>query len=485
MRQYESSTSILTNDKMIYYLMNEDDALQDMANTIKEIKEILGLSSVTIVRLLLNHFRWDQYTLNDRYWEDPDRLFRILHLTNPNTSVKIDFNPQSPSSNVEQDPSLKSNNRELVTCSTCCVEKPRNEFYSLSCRHQHCLACWQSYLESKIVHSPDGKVISCPSNCNQIVDDEQIFRLLSNNDRLKKLFQKLSVNTYVETNRLTHWCPGNACSTIVKLQSALLDSAQMISCDTCKTSFCFQCLHQWHDPIQCSLLQKWEKKNRDESMTCEWIVANTKDCPNCHASIEKNGGCNHMTCRKPGCNFEFCWLCFNPWKDHASSQCNVYKDEDNDKNKLSARESLARYMHYFTRYQTHNQSLELEGKLSEQAEKRIYEMQTEAQSYTAQQAIYKAFNVLKECRCTLKYTYAFAYYLHRNNQAEVFEQNQADLERATEALSGYLEQEIDSDPNLSIKLMDKTRYCDQRRQILLKHCKEGYAEHYWAGLNPY
>jgi hypothetical protein len=41
----------------------------------------------------------------------------------------------------------------------------------------------------------------------------------------------------------------------------------------CKIIFCFQCLKQWHDPIQCSLLQKWEKKNRDESMTSEWIVA--------------------------------------------------------------------------------------------------------------------------------------------------------------------------------------------------------------------
>jgi hypothetical protein len=47
----------------------------------------------------------------------------------------------------------------------------------------------------------------------------------------------------------------------------------MIECDVCKTIFCFQCLKQWHDPIQCSLLLKWEKKNRDESMTGEWIVA--------------------------------------------------------------------------------------------------------------------------------------------------------------------------------------------------------------------
>ena len=142
-------------------------------------------------------------------------------------------------------------------------------------------------------------------------------------------------------------------------------------------------------------------------------------------------------------------------------------------------------MHYFTRYQTHNQSLELEGKLLEQVEKRKKEMQAGAMSYTEQQALQKAFDVLQQCRRTLKYTYPFAYYLTRNNQAEVFEQNQADLERATEALSGFLEQEIDAEQNIQLKLMDKTRYCDQRRQTLLNHCKEGYSEHYWEGLDPY
>jgi ariadne-1 len=178
-------------------------------------------------------------------------------------------------------------------------------------------------------------------------------------------------------------------------------------------------------------------------------------------------------------------LRLGPWKDHAARQCNVYPDGQKAKNELSARENLARYMHYFTRYQTHNQSLEFENKQSELMEQRIQEMQAESMSYTEQRAIYKAFDVLQECRRTLKYTYAFAYYLYRNNQAEVFEQNQADLERATEALSGYLEQEIDADKNISVKLMDKTRYCDQRRQILLTHCKEGYSEHYWGGLEPY
>lgn len=123
------------------------------------------------------------------------------------------------------------------------------------------------------MHSSDARPILCPSNCNQIIDDEQIFHLLSNNTQIKKHYQKLLINTYVETNPVTKWCPGKDCSTIVKLEYTSADNNRVIRCDKCKTVFCFDCLHQWHDPIQCSLLQKWEKKNRDESMTCEWIVA--------------------------------------------------------------------------------------------------------------------------------------------------------------------------------------------------------------------
>jgi len=142
-------------------------------------------------------------------------------------------------------------------------------------------------------------------------------------------------------------------------------------------------------------------------------------------------------------------------------------------------------MHYFTRYQTHNQSLEFEGKLLEQVEQRKKEMQAEAMSYTEQQSIQKAFEVLQQCRRTLKYTYPFAFYLKRNNRSEIFEQNQADLEHATEILSGYLEQEINAKENIALKLMDQTRYCDKRSQILLDDCKDRYREHEWDGLDPY
>ncbi|CAF1037885.1 unnamed protein product [Rotaria sp. Silwood1] len=179
------------------------------------------------------------------------------------------------------------------------------------------------------------------------------------------------------------------------------------------------------------------------------------------------------------------------WKAHATQQCNVYRQEEIEKNQSEAREALARYMHYFTRYQAHHQSLELENKLLEQVEQRKKEMEAESMSYADRQSIQKAFEILQQCRCTLKYTYPFAYYLERNNQSLIFEDNQADLERATEKVSDILEHEIDVTVDIDtkrkivLKLMDITQYCDQRRKVLLKHCKDGYSQHEWHGLDPY
>ena len=52
------------------------------------------------------------------------------------------------------------------------------------------------------------------------------------------------------------------------------------------------------------------------------------------------------------------------------------------------------------------------------------------------QYLQTAVDVLSDCRKFLMNTYVFAYYLDKNNQSEIFEQNQTDLETATEKLSG-------------------------------------------------
>lgn len=49
------------------------------------------------------------------------------------------------------------------------------------------------------------------------------------------------------------------------------------------------------------------------------------------------------------------------------------------------------------------------------------------------------------------YTYVFAFYLGKTNDSAIFEDNQKDLESATEKLSEYLERDITSENLADIK----------------------------------
>ena len=71
----------------------------------------------------------------------------------------------------------------------------------------------------------------------------------------------------------------------------------------------------------------------------------------------------------------------------------------------------------------------------------------------------KAVDILCRCRQTLRYTYAFAYYLKKNNHTQIFEDNQRDLEMATEKLSEFLERDISHSvvTDMKVFVQDKSR----------------------------
>ena len=117
------------------------------------------------------------------------------------------------------------------------------------------------------------------------------------------------------------------------------------------------------------------------------------------------------------------------------------------------------------------------------------EMQQHNMSWIEVQFLKKAVDILCECRRTLMYTYVFAYYLRKNNQSEIFEvgfefvldqimrksyvgvqftihiiepnlfqENQKDLETATETLSEYLERDISAENLVDIKQKVQDKY---------------------------
>ena len=130
-------------------------------------------------------------------------------------------------------------------------------------------------------------------------------------------------------------------------------------------------------------------------------------------------------------------------------------------------------MHCYDQYQAHHWSLEREGELDRQYAHVKLKLAAQGVSHMQRNALIEAITVLRKCWRALKYTYPFAFYLERTNQADIFDENQASLETATNALVTWLDQRTDDEEQDTRILMDKTRFCDRRRKALLEHCREG------------
>ena len=87
-------------------------------------------------------------------------------------------------------------------------------------------------------------------------------------------------------------------------------------------------------PLSNELMTRgWSHRNRisyrvvDEVQSSEWMLQHTKACPRCHTATEKNGGCNHITCRH--CNFEWCWLCSCKYQPghYRGGACEQFSDD--------------------------------------------------------------------------------------------------------------------------------------------------------------
>ena len=167
-------------------------------------------------------------------------------------------------------------------------------------------------------------------------------------------------------------------------------------------------------------------------------------------------------------------MCMGLWSEHGTSwyNCNRFEEKsglDGRDAQAKSRISLERYLHYYNRYANHEQSAKLDKDLYNKTKKKMENLQTASGlSWIQVQFLATASQALQQCRQTLKWTYAFAYYLARNNFTEMFEDNQKDLEMAVESLSEMFEKPTTELINLRVDILDKTAYCTKRTIILLE-----------------
>lgn len=478
--------------EITYKIKSVQDLQKEQKSQVDKVASLIETDPSTAATLL-RHYRWNSEKLSETYWEDPARTLLAAGLSppsSPSTSTKpLPPNPKRTKSSSSTT-RTKSRTGEPFECSICFMDYPADEIstetLSLTCEHRFCKECWRHYLEGKILDEAESGRVQCmQEGCKRIVGEKVVFSLVG--EKAADRYRTLLDRTYVDDSPYLKWCPHPECEYAIECRDApdrkLNQIIPTVKCG-CEKEFCFGCAYtRDHRPLVCKYVKLWEKKCADDSETGNWLVANTKECSKCHSTIEKNGGCNHMTCRK--CRYEFCWVCLGDWHLHGTSyyQCNRYDDgADNRTSQEKSRASLHRYLHYFNRWANHEQSARLDEQLYQKTERKMEEIQhTSELTWIEVQFVKRAADVLLEARMTLKWTYAMAFYLKKCNSTYIFEDNQANLESAVEDLSGMLEQPIDATTIMKLKtdMVNKTNYVEKRAAIILNDTLQGHYESRW------
>ena len=286
----------------------------------------------------------------------------------------------------------------------------------------------------------------------------------------KTKYKQLITKGFVNSNRLIKWCVNEKCNRAIKVELSKNDQPA-VKCK-CGFRFCFGCDEEIHDLIPCKLLKDFNVIRAQNLDSAEWVVQNSKPCPRCKSDIEKNGGCNHISCSQ--CRHDFCWICLSSWTDHrACIVPDLHSFHTTDLRRLAAAVTKRKNM---------VESIKLDEKL--------YRSKVKKQKQEAQKcAWYKvdfiedAVKVLLKCRRTIADSFIFDFYYENEGDNEWlrFHMNHYDLIAATDGLSFMLENQIDGGNFHELKqdIVNKTKHCKGLHTAVFEHAKDGFKKDTW------
>lgn len=452
-----------------YALIDRAEVETAMIAKAKEVSELLEVTA-SCAEVLLRHKGWSGERLMEAFWDAPDKLKKECGVDTWSGGADAET-----VMNLDSDVSLPAG--APVTCRICFMEVPASESLGAPCGHMFCKDCYNMYLDNA-VEERQCVCATCPEDkCTTVVPPNLWTRALEDPAKLQK-YRTFRIDNFIANSKDLRWCPAPGCTKVVRA-GALVTSVKC-SPGGCGFAFCMKCGEEAHQPASCQLLEMWVEKCQNESETANWILANTKRCPKCQTRIEKNQGCNHMSCSQ--CKHEFCWMCLGDWAEHGATtggyyKCNKFdplKSTDEEDDTARAKRELDRYLHYYKRYHGHDQAQKFAVKQLEATEKRMVELQESTHgSWIDVQFLKNANEMVIDCRRALKSTYVFGYYLEskQTKQRELFENLQEHLEKFTETLSELTEQNLDQMDRTEV--VNITRVTESFLQNLIAGAESG------------
>eukprot|EP01126_Amoeba_proteus_P048519 TRINITY_DN5609_c0_g1_i9.p1 TRINITY_DN5609_c0_g1~~TRINITY_DN5609_c0_g1_i9.p1 ORF type:complete len:164 (-),score=21.53 TRINITY_DN5609_c0_g1_i9:318-809(-) len=152
----------------------------------------------------------------------------------------------------------------------------------------------------------------CPSpDCRTEVSESDLQVFMSASELQK--YEEFLLSSFVETNSQDYsCCPTPDCSYYFFYKDGEFD----FICPRCKKRYCLKCKVEYHSECSCEEYQKWSVENglADDKFYEFVYGSKCKQCRKCKKWVQKNSGCNHITCR---CGSQFCYLCGGKWPCNA------------------------------------------------------------------------------------------------------------------------------------------------------------------------
>ena len=187
--------------------------------------------------------------------------------------------------------------RPPVQCETCAEEIPYENATHLKCGHNWCNDCLVIIFEMS-TKEPDHM----PPRCCKPIPVEHVARLFD--EKFLHMWRR-KLKEFNEAKSLH--CSSKECRRWIKQKHIHRERGkQFATCPICKVVTCALCGGPMHKSAHCPKdpgIAKILEQAKDEG----W-----QRCYQCKTMVEKNEGCNHMTCR---CGAEFCIICGVKWKE--------------------------------------------------------------------------------------------------------------------------------------------------------------------------
>jgi ariadne-1 len=411
---------------------------------ITNVSEIMEIKP-HVAQNLLHKVNWDKSKLLTEYFNDPEEFLKKENLDKDSISLLTN------SEKLDEPPI-----DEEICCSICFDDYAPTQMTTIeACGHMFCNVCWCDNLSLQISTGHTLDITCMNQGCTELVPAHIVQSLVT--PEMCSKYNSFLGKTFVENSKDIIWCTYPGCE--LALSEPVSEGIILVLTCACGNRLCWSCRKEAHPPIGCENIEKFEKEAQDEDSlkfmvankldaeTLRWMHENTKQCPFCDVSVQKNDGCFCMTCAN--CHKQWCWLCRGDWSTHPDhfscktlnadrsqlSDKPIHQDDESYQKRLAV-EQLAKF---YGQYYDQSQAMELEGNRDnrQKDEDKIKELTKHQEDRDVSFYIQGRLTV-KKCRESLKYSYVHSYY-NRDKNDHILQLLQENLAMCIEKLAQTLQ----------------------------------------------